>query len=494
MMLLEQRDFRMTKLSRWMALTAVTLLAGACSISTSQPNRRPAGYSGPPPGAPPPQPAPAPAAANPLTRLLSAGGVLRLPPPPPSRGVFRPINVRSLVASLNRSPCRPEEVSAGNWVGFDCTPPRFIMRAGRFMPPRGQVSSFGPTGSVGALPDGVDNRSSGMEGPMKNQGAVGTCTAVSLSSAMEHGYRRLGLTDTLSALHIWSQYKVPEMGQAGDSTLDKRITVEQTWPYDPKVACKMMRRSFDSCGAAYDVQANSADGDPQIQSKKQQADQAGQHQLIGVEKIGQHDPAAFAAIIAGGDDLWVAFNVNRGAWKDSGMTNHVIPDYATTDSSGHAVVLSGYRTVGGIKQFLIHNSWGTDWGDQGYAWISENMVRNQLRYAYRVRVGHPSAPGQPNPGQPTPGSGGCPAGQAMDLVYGQCAPACPGGAQPAAGLCAPAIPGMPGSQPAPGQQPAPSSGGQCPQGQAPDLLNGQCTPVCPGGLPATGGMCLPQLQ
>jgi hypothetical protein len=476
-------------------LVVFAMVVAACTTSSPRRSGRtgPA-YAPPPPGqsAPPGQVAPAaPAPVNPLGWLLPKG-VVRLPAPPPSLGIFRPVNTRALVANMHRYPCKPAEVSPGNWVGFDCSPPSLVSRASRFVAPRSTTSGFtGSGGTVGSLPDSVDHRSTGMEGPIKNQGAVGTCTAVSLSSAMEHAYRTMGLPDTISAIHVWSQYRVPKMGEAGDSNIDKRITVEQTWPYDPAEACKMMRRSYDSCGAAYDVQPNTGDSDPTIQGKQQQADASGRYRLVGVEKLDQHDPAQFASLIAGGDDLWVAFNVNTQNWTNSAMNDHVIQDYTVTEATGHAVVLAGYRTVGGVKQFLIHNSWGPEWGDNGYAWISENMVRNQLRYAYRVRVAHPSDPSPANPGS---NSGGCPAGQSRDMLTGQCTGGCPSGTIPAGGMCAPALPGMPGPSPSPspGPSPAPSSGG-CPQGQAADVLTGQCGPTCPNGQPSTGGLCLPQL-
>ena len=148
------------------------------------------------------------------------------------------------------------------------------------------------------------------------------------------------------------------------------------------------------------------------------------------------------------------------------MVNNVIQDYVVTSSTGHAVVLSGFRTVGSEKQFLIHNSWGTGWGEGGFAWIGENMVRSQLRYAYRVRVGQTGS-------GPAPGGSGC-----------------PGGAPAIGGMCLPAIPGM---TPKPG--PAPQGGqGGCPPGQSKDLLSGQCINACPNGAPPVGGLCLPQVQ
>jgi hypothetical protein len=362
-------------------------------------------------------------------------------------------------------------------VGFDCTPPTFVARA---FPIQQRFSADSED-----LPPAVDHRSNGMEGPVKNQGAVGTCTALSLSSAMEHELRRGGLAEDVSAIHIWSQYSVPEMGSAGDSNVDKRITAQATWPYDPAEACKMMRRSDDACGAAYGVRPNSAGSDPVIRTKKVTADGAGRYQLIGIEKLASHEPNQIAAILAGGDDLWVAFNMNWQAWKSSAMVNHVIQDYVPNDSSGHAVVLAGYRTVNGRKQFLIHNSWGAEWGDRGYAWISENMVRFQLRYGYRVRVARPgSAPGpQPGP-QPSAGNDGCGAGQARDVVTGQCAAACGEGSRRAAGVCVPSFGG--------GPQPPPASS-NCPQGQGNDVVTGACVALCPNARPPMGGLCLPQL-
>ena len=159
------------------------------------------------------------------------------------------------------------------------------------------------------------------------------------------------------------------------------------------------------------------------------------------------------------------------------------------------MVLAGYRTLpNGTKQFLVHNSWSARWGDNGYGWISEAMVTRYTRAAYRVRVTDgagtpaPALPGQaPQPGQ-APASGGCPDGQTKDPVFGMCVP---GGI--------PGMPGLPGL-PVPGQAPAPAQPaptpkapqqGSCPQGQAPDVMNGQCANLCPGGSPTVGGMCLP---
>jgi hypothetical protein len=411
---------------------------------------------------------------------------LRPPPPPPGYGATspaaatagRPINVAALRILQTKVRCAPKEVAPGVWVRIDCGAHRPISRARALVPPSRMGLVTGP------LPESVDHRADGTEGPVKDQGAVGVCTAFSLSTAMDNAIRRMGRGDVVAPLHVWSKYGVPEMGVAGDETVDKSVTVEQVWPYDPAEACELLKEPFDSCGMAYSVQSGTAAVDPRLRAQQASADAQGRYRIQAVEQFSTPTSTdEIAAVLAGGDDVWASFWVDSNAWMNRTAENPIIPDYQSVEDEGHAVVLAGYRTVNGARQFLVHNSWSDRWGDHGYGWLSEAMVGRWLRAAYKVKVVDASAPEAPS--APPPVQGGCAAGQVRDAVLGTCVAPCPSGSAPAAGVCLPSLPGFP----APG--PAPTS--SCPQGQAPDMMTGKCTNLCPGGFPAVGGMCLPLL-
>lgn len=82
-----------------------------------------------------------------------------------------------------------------------------------------------------------------------------------------------------------------------------------------------------------------------------------------------------------GEDLPLA--VFTGAWKRQPI------DPVADNYGGHAVTIVGYTDRG----FLIKNSWGTSWGDQGYALISYDYHKLYANHAIairRPRIRHPA--------------------------------------------------------------------------------------------------------
>lgn len=450
--------------------------------------------------------APALIAAASLTTLACTHAASPPSAPPnamPPQVQVAPVNRAAVQSLQGQVACAPREVAPGVFAAFDCGMHRDVSRA---IAPTMRMNFLS-----GPLPPIVDHRLTGLEGPIKNQGAVGTCTAMSLSTAMDHAVRKMGRGDVVSALHVWSKYAISSMGVAGDQTEGEHIALEGSWPYDPVKACKLLREPFDSCGKAYGVTSGTGDLDTGLRSEKKSADGAGRYKIAAIEQLRSRpaDIDEMSAVLAGGDAVWASFSVSD-AWDSNNLQGgSVIPDYDVTENSGHAVVLAGYRTVNGHRQFLVHNSWSPRWGEGGYGWLSDTMVSRHLRAAYKVRITDGTGP-SPNP---HPNTNACPAGQAPDSVLGSCAPVCASGSAPAAGVCLPTIPGfpapgglptlpgMPGPGvlpslpfPIPGVTPGPAPQGQsCAQGQVTDVVSGQCASPCPGGAPPMGGLCLPAL-
>jgi C1A family cysteine protease len=41
---------------------------------------------------------------------------------------------------------------------------------------------------------------------------------------------------------------------------------------------------------------------------------------------------------------------------------------------GHAMTIVGYKQSGGRDLFLVKNSWGTDWRESGYSWLTDVYI------------------------------------------------------------------------------------------------------------------------
>jgi hypothetical protein len=70
-------------------------------------------------------------------------------------------------------------------------------------------------------------------------------------------------------------------------------------------------------------------------------------------------------------------------WQNATATKGVLADYDEDSTmGGHAVAIVGY----GPGRFIVRNSWGTGWGDRGFAYASLAYTQAAFTEAYGVEV------------------------------------------------------------------------------------------------------------
>lgn len=385
-------------------------------------------------------------------------------------GIVRPLDLSQLVAAAGRGPCAPTEVAPHVWFAPDCSgSSRPAITSSPFVQQRALSSS------TIALPSEVDLRRQGLDGPVKYQQMVGVCWAFAVSTAMDNALRRAGNSDVVAPMHVIAADPWRDIWAKGHSS--KALTLEAAWPYDPVKACKLNESPSEVwCEKAYHVKPGSWRSDPSLVEEVARANQSGVYTITRAESVQTSNTTQMASVLASGQSIYAAFDYNKDAWGAVGSGGSVIPDYERGEG-GHAVVIVGFRTRQNGRQFLLHNSWGTEWRDGGYAWISEAMVRRHLKEAFTLEVSAPLGNARPSgqtPNGQSPADAGCAPGQARDTVLGWCAPACPGGSAPTATFC-----------PAAGAKPT-----GCAAGQVRNWLTGSCEAACRNGLPPIAGVCL----
>ena len=345
--------------------------------------------------------------------------------------------------SAPQSGCGYVEIGARR-IPVDCFTPGYanVLSATRPLLPNTTFRLSPAHAGAALLPPVVDHREEGTEGPVRNQDPVGACSAFSFASAVDHALAsRTGRPGFVSAMHVWARYHEPSMSLPADRNINRPLTREEAWPYTPdnamlacswaaKNRCAPSCRSGEVC--ACERLPEQYCGREVDAAWLAYADAAPVARVTEVTVV-ERDRDSLLTVLAKGQDIWIAMNFTRDAYNPDRLLpvhdglSFVMPHFDPEDiRASHAMVIAGYRVRPTGVYFLLHNSWGEEWGDHGYVWVHETTLMKNLLAAYVVDAEpwDPSKsrvpPRQENPSQ-------CGGGLLPDSITGQCTPACPDG-------------------------------------------------------------------
>ena len=202
--------------------------------------------------------------------------------------------------------------------------------------------------------------------PIKNQGHLGACTAHAVEGLIEYYQKNtFGTYIDGSRLFIYKTAR-SLLGMEGDSGATLRISIaalklfgvppEIYWPYDV--------RKFDD------------DPTPFVYALAQNYQAITYYRLdpphIPPEqilfRIKQHLAKGFPAVFG-----FVVFSSISQATKSGYIP---VPHQGDRKIGGHAVMAVGYNDSD--EHLIIKNSWGTEWGDNGYGYLPYEYVMKGL--------------------------------------------------------------------------------------------------------------------
>jgi hypothetical protein len=298
----------------------------------------------------------------------------------------------------------------------------------------------------GGTPASVDHRAQGLVGPVRDQGEVGSCEANAIASLIDSytRWRRLNAVPA-SALHIFAVYERTRIDgvdrdDVGNLTRVAGVTSDAVWPYDPLKACRIAVGGDGlGCDARYHVQKESGYTDPTLVAERQRADASPSYRIVSIQNVTETGrdgipsdigkaEAEIIKLLAAGEAVYLGVDMATNWTSATGMHGVEVLPQPVGYYGAHALLAQGYRSTSSGTQFLVQNSWGTGWGQGGFAWIPESILRARLRAAYRFRVAlttDPRTPGTPPAVTPPPPPPAAPAQtcpQGYSSILGACVP------------------------------------------------------------------------
>ncbi len=210
--------------------------------------------------------------------------------------------------------------------------------------------------------------------PVYDQGQLGSCTANALAAAVDFERQRQGLPFmTPSRLYIYYNERVIEDSVAQDNGAMLRDGMkavateggcpETMWPY---IVGQFATKPTPPC-------YNNGE----------------QHTALQYSRVPQ-DVTHLKTCLASGDPFVFGFTVYESFESDAVAKTGKVPMPSQDEQTlgGHAVLAVGYSDLS--QRFLVRNSWGPDWGINGYftlpyAYVTDPNLADDL---WTIRLVH----------------------------------------------------------------------------------------------------------
>jgi len=207
-----------------------------------------------------------------------------------------------------------------------------------------------------ALPDSIDWRTENMVTPVKNQQSCGSCWTFSAVVALEGAMAKAtGNLVSLSEQDLVDCVKNQKLPGSSDTCCDGC----QGGLMDYAFQYLMDKQSGeDETEVAYPY--TGADGSCKFTARKAYTDAS----VTGYTDVAQGDEDSLKEALANVGPVSVAVDANN-AWQmyHSGVLK---PLFCPGKQLDHGVAAVGYGTDGGSDYWIIKNSWGASWGEDGY--------------------------------------------------------------------------------------------------------------------------------
>jgi C1A family cysteine protease len=225
------------------------------------------------------------------------------------------------------------------------------------------------------LPERVDLRADCP--PVQDQGQLESCTAHAIGAAIEFDQAKQELPDRFTPsrlfIYYWERWLEDKVESNTGVMLRNGVKVinragappESLWPYDPDPVSGRFK-----------------------EEPSQAASDAARHQrAVSYQRIAR-DVDDMKACLASGYPFMFGFTVYERFESDevrrTGRAS--MPRPAERAVTGHAVLAVGY--VDSDQRFLVRNSWGSDWGMDGYFTMpyAYLLQRSLARDFWTIRV------------------------------------------------------------------------------------------------------------